>query len=305
MMIKIRLFEEKARELYYNGSIRGTLHLSIGQEAVAAGACLAINKDDYIISNHRGHGHCLAKGSNEKRVLAEILGKEDGLCEGRGGSMHIFDIPSGVMGTNGIVGGGIPIATGIGLGIILNKADKVVLCFFGDGASNEGSFHEAINLAAVWKLPVVFICENNQFGDTTPYRDVTPIENISDRAVSYGIKGETIDGNNVLMVYEKVSRAVKKAREGEGPILIECRTYRWEGHHLGDPCVYRTRDEIALWKEKCPIVRFKKLLKEEKTLSDSEIKKIEDEIKQKIKEAEEFAVNSKNPSAKKVLDYVY
>ena len=305
MMIKIRFFEEKARELYYNGSIRGTLHLSIGQEAIAAGACLAINKDDYIVSNHRGHGHCIAKGSDERKVLAEILGKEDGCCAGRGGSMHIFDIPAGVMGTNGIVGGGIPISTGVGLGIVLNRVKKVVLCFFGDGASNEGSFHEAINLAAVWKLPVIFICENNQFGDTTPYRDVTPINNISDRSVSYGIEGKNIDGNNVLKVYTEVSEAVEKARKKEGPTLIECCTYRWEGHHLGDPCVYRTKDEVAEWKKKCPIVRFKKLLKKESVLSDDEIKEIDDEIKQKIERAEEFALSSKSPNPDKVLDHIY
>ena len=305
MMIKIRLFEEKARELYYNGSIRGTLHLSIGQEAISAGACLAINKDDYIVSNHRGHGHCIAKGSDERKVLAEILGKEDGCCAGRGGSMHIFDIPAGVMGTNGIVGGGIPISTGVGLGIVLNKVKKVVLCFFGDGASNEGSFHEAINLAAVWKLPVIFICENNQFGDTTPYRDVTPINNISDRSVSYGIEGKNIDGNNVLKVYTEVSEAVEKARKKEGPTLIECCTYRWEGHHLGDPCVYRTKDEVAEWKKKCPIVRFKKLLKKESVLSDDEIKEIDDEIKQKIERAEEFALSSKSPNPDKVLEHIY
>lgn len=305
MMIKIRLFEEKARELYYNGSIKGTLHLSIGQEAIAAGACIAINKDDYIVSNHRGHGHCIAKGSDETKVLSEILGREDGCCGGRGGSMHIFDIQSGVMGTNGIVGGGIPIATGVGLGILLNKLNSVVLCFFGEGASNEGSFHEALNLAAVWRLPVVFICENNQFCDTTPYRDVIPIEKISDRSASYGIKGITIDGNDVLKVHEEVSNAVAQARKGKGPTLIECQTYRWEGHHLGDPCIYRTKEEVNQWKKKCPIVRFKKLLKREEIMTDSEIKNIDEEIKNKIKIAEEFALKSKSPSPDKVLDYVY
>jgi pyruvate dehydrogenase E1 component alpha subunit len=305
MMLTVRFFEEKARELYYNGSIRGTLHLSIGQEAVSSGACLTLNSKDFIVSNHRGHGHCIAKGSDEKKVLSEILGKESGCSGGRGGSMHIFDIASGVMGTNGIVGGGIPIATGVGLGIQLRKLDSVCLCFFGEGASNEGSFHEALNMAAIWDLPVVFICENNHFCDTTPYQDVIPIENISDRAVSFGIKGIRIDGNDVLEVYKQVTKAVEKARKGSGPTLIECKTYRWEGHHLGDPCVYRTKEEVKQWRKRCPILRYKKSLKEQGILTEGEIDVIDSKIKNKISDAEEFALASNSPEPDTVLEYVY
>lgn len=303
-MIKIRYFEEKVKELYLNNLIRGTVHLSIGQEAVAAGSCLSINQDDYITSTHRGHGHCIAKGVDLKKLMAEILGKETGVCGGRGGTMHLFDVSHGVMGTNGIVGGVIPIATGIALGIQQLELNRVVLCFFGDGASNQGSFHEAINLGSVWKLPVVYICENNQYGDTTPFREVAAIENIADRAGGYGIPGVVVDGNDVLEVYTKVSEAVQRARSGDGPTLIECKTYRWEGHHLGDPCVYRTKDEVERWQKKCPIKRFKNLLEKEKILSQNDWEKMEKEVKTEIKEAENFAIESPYPGPKKVLDYV-
>jgi len=303
-MLTIRYFEEKVKELYLNNLIRGTVHLSMGQEAVAAGSCLSINQDDYITSTHRGHGHCIAKGIDLNKLMAEILGKATGSCGGRGGTMHIFDVSHGIMGTNGIVGGGIPIATGLALGIQQLGLNKVVLCFFGDGASNQGSFHEAINLSSIWKLPVVYICENNQYGDTTPFHEVVAIESIADRAIAYGIPGVVVDGNNAIEVYTKVSEAVKRARDSNGPTLIECKTYRWEGHHLGDPCVYRTKGEVNKWRQKCPIKRLKILLEQGEVLTKEEWEQIDNEVRIKVEKAEKFAKGSPDPDPRKVLDYL-
>jgi TPP-dependent pyruvate/acetoin dehydrogenase alpha subunit len=304
-MVTIRYFEEKVKELYLANLIRGTVHLSTGEEAVAAGSCLAIKEGDYIITTHRGHGHSIAKGVELKKLMAEILGKDTGCCRGRAGSMHVVDVSQGLMGANGIVGGGIPIATGLALGIQQLSLSRVVLCFFGEGASNQGAFHEALNLGSVWKLPVVYICENNQFGDTTPYGETMAIENIADRAIAYGMAGLVVNGNDALEVYAKVGEAVKKARSGEGPTLIECKTYRWEGHHLGDPCVYRTKAEVEEWKKKCPLKRLKNYLERENILKKAEWEKIEREAKAKVNEAEKFARESPTPDPKQVLDYVW
>lgn len=304
-MVTIRAFEEKVKELYLAGKIRGTVHLSTGMEAVAAGACLSLNPDDYMNSTHRGHGHCIAKGVGLNGLMAEIMGRATGVCHGRGGTMHVFDVAHGVMGTIGIVGGGIPIATGLGLGIQQLKLDRVALCFLGDGATNQGAFHEAVNLGAVWKLPVVYLIENNLVGDTTPLREVVLIKDLADRAVSYGIPGVIADGNDVLDVHAKVSAAVSRARNGEGPSLVECKTYRWEGHQVGDPCVYRTKEDVEAWRKKCPIARFKSLLVKERTVTEKQYQALVAERQAAVEAAAAFALNSPEPDPATVCDHVY
>jgi len=304
-MVTIRCFEEKAKELYLAGKIRGTVHLSTGMEAVATGACSSLNPDDYMNSTHRGHGHCIAKGVGLREIMAEIMGRATGVCQGRGGTMHMFDVAHGVMGTIGIVGGGIPIATGLGLGIQQLGLGRVALCFLGDGASNEGAFHEAVNLGAVWRLPVVYVLENNLVGDTTPLREVVLIDDLADRAKSYGIPGVIADGNDVLDVYAKVSAAVRRARSGDGPTLIECKTYRWEGHQIGDPCVYRTKEEVEQWKKKCPIKRLKTHLMREKLLTEKRYEAIVAASQAEVDQAAAFAMDSPEPDPQTVLDYVY
>jgi TPP-dependent pyruvate/acetoin dehydrogenase alpha subunit len=229
-MCEIRNFEEKAEDLYMRGQVHGTMHLSIGQEASSVGSIAALRPDDLIIHHHRGHGHTIAKGADITLMMAEFLGKEPGYCRGRGGSMHIADIPGGNLGATGVVGSGIPTSVGIALALKMRGSDQVLLSFFGDGAANLGEFHESLNMAAIWKLPVVFICENNQYGMSGPVKTMSAVTPISVRSVSYGIPGETVDGNAVLAVYEAVQRAIERARAGEGPSLIENQTYRWRGH---------------------------------------------------------------------------
>ncbi len=233
-MYRIRAFEEKVDELFMSGQMHGTTHLSIGQEGAAVGAMRALRDDDYITSTHRGHGHFIAKGADISLMIAELLGKETGYCRGRGGSMHIADVQMGHLGANGIVGGGMPIATGVGLSMKLQGIDRICLCIFGDGAANEGSFHEAINMAAVWDLPVVFLCENNQYGMSMSTQRAMRNETVAQRAAAYGISGELVDGNDVLAVYTTVSNAVQRARSGQGPSLLEARTYRIKGHAKSD-----------------------------------------------------------------------
>ncbi|HYR79531.1 MAG TPA: thiamine pyrophosphate-dependent dehydrogenase E1 component subunit alpha, partial [Candidatus Dormibacteraeota bacterium] len=233
-MQKIRHFESKARDLALASEIPGFVHVSIGEEASAAGVCAALRKTDRITSTHRGHGHLIAKGGRLDKMMAEIFGKRTGYCKGKGGSMHIVDYSLGILGANGIVGGGLPIATGSALGAVIAGKDDVTVGFFGDGASNEGTFHESLNLAAVWKLPVVFVCENNGFGEFTPMATVTSVKDIAIRAQAYGMPGEIVDGNDVIEVFQHTSAAVARARAGEGPTLIECKTYRWEGHVVGE-----------------------------------------------------------------------
>ncbi|HHE71655.1 MAG TPA: thiamine pyrophosphate-dependent dehydrogenase E1 component subunit alpha, partial [Chloroflexi bacterium] len=229
-MYTIRAFEERAEQLYALGKVHGTMHLSIGEEASAVGSIAALRPDDLILSTHRGHGHCIAKGADLNRMMAEFLGKETGYCRGRGGSMHIADVAGGNLGANGVVGGGLPISVGVGLALRMQKRDQIVLCFFGDGAANNGAFHESLNMAAIWKLPVVFVCENNQYAMSLSVRRAFAIERISDRAAAYGMPGVTVDGNDLLAVYQAVSSAVQRARANQGPTLIENVTYRWRGH---------------------------------------------------------------------------
>ncbi|MCX6089123.1 MAG: thiamine pyrophosphate-dependent dehydrogenase E1 component subunit alpha [Candidatus Atribacteria bacterium] len=284
-MIKIRLFEEKAVELFAAKELPGWLHSYIGEEAVATGVCLALNPGDYISSTHRGHGHCIAKGVSLKAMMAELYGKKTGYCHGRGGSMHIADFSKGMIGANGIVGGGIPVATGAALGSKMKKMGKVSVCFFGDGASNQGAFHEALNLAAVWNLPAVYVCENNLFAETTPQSEHQHINDIAQRAVAYGMFGDIADGMNVLSVYEKAKLAADRARNGEGPTLLECKTYRYRGHWEGDPQPYRTKKEIEEWKKKDPIRAFQQYVIENRLLTESEIEKATHDIQAEIDEA--------------------
>jgi len=304
-MVEIRSFEEKVFELYAQNLVPGTIHLYAGEEAVAVGVCSNLRKDDYITSTHRGHGHCIAKGAQLNRIMAEILGKKTGYCEGKGGSMHIADFNIGMLGATAVVGAGIPIAMGAGLSIKLRGTDNVVACFFGDGASNQGTFHEAINMAAVWKLPVIFVCENNVYAMGTCQSRVMLIENIADRAVAYGIPGIVVDGNDVLAVYEAAQEAVERARKGEGPALIECKTYRHKGHSRIDPAKYRPKEEVEEWLHKDPMKRFKEKLLQTNVLLEDEIQQVEKEVSTEIEEAVKFAMESPYPSPKEALEDVY
>ncbi len=304
-MFEIRSFEEKVFELYAQNLVPGTIHLYAGEEAVAVGVCSNLRKDDYITSTHRGHGHCIAKGALLKRIMAEILGKKTGYCKGKGGSMHIADFNVGMLGATAVVGAGLPIAMGAGLSITLKKTDNVVACFFGDGASNQGTFHEAINMAAVWKLPVIFVCENNIYAMGTRQSTVMLVENIAERASAYGIPGVTVDGNDVIAVYEAAREAVERARKGEGPTLIECKTYRRKGHSRIDPAKYRPAEEVEVWLRKDPIKRFKEKLLGENVLMEDEIQQVERGILIEIEEVVKFAMESPYPNAEEALEDVY
>ena len=304
-MYRIRAFEEKVDELFMRGEVHGTTHLSIGEEATAAGALMALQNDDYITSTHRGHGHCIAKGADLNLMMAELLGKETGYCRGRGGSMHIADVKTGNLGANGVVGGGIPIATGVGLSIKLQGLDRICLCFFGDGASNEGTFHEAINMAAIWSLPVVFVCENNQYGMSMSTQRSMHNETIAQRATGYGISGERVDGNDALAVYTCVYEAAQRARTGQGPTLIEAYTYRYKGHSKSDQNRYRTRDEIREWQQRDPIQYLQAQLIERQILHETEGKQLEASAYQAIEEAYQFAQGSPEPDPETLLEGVY
>jgi pyruvate dehydrogenase E1 component alpha subunit len=284
-MWTIRRFEEAVDDLFARGLMHGTMHLSIGQEASATGSCMALREDDAITSTHRGHGHCIAKGADLTLMMAELLAKVTGYCRGRGGSMHIADVATGNLGANGIVAGGIPIATGAALAYQLRGEDRVVACFFGDGATNEGAFHEAVNLAAIWRLPVVFICENNKYGMSFSTEKSTALVNLADRAAGYGIPGVTVAGNVVVAVYDAVAAAVTRARSGERPTLVENVTYRWKGHSKSDKNLYRTKEEIAEWRTKDPILRFEAQAEETGLLRHDEIQSIRTTAMQQMREA--------------------
>jgi len=304
-MLTIRFFEEKVFELYGQNLVPGTIHLYAGEEAVAVGVCANLRRNDYITSTHRGHGHCIAKGARLDKTMAEILGRKTGYCKGKGGSMHIADFSIGMLGSTAVVGAGIPIAAGAGLSIILRGTDQVVACFFGEGASNQGTFHEGINIAAVWGLPVVFVCENNLYAMGTRQTRVMVIENIADRAAAYGIPGVVVDGNDVLTVYEAVRVAVERARRGEGSTLIECKTYRQKGHSRFDPAAYRLKEEVEAWVKKDPIARFQTRLFEEGVLTEAEAQKIVQEVKKDVDEATKFAIESPFPEPQEALEDVY
>lgn len=305
-MYLIRRFEEGAEESYTRGLIHGTMHLSIGQEASAMGACLPLNDDDMITSTHRGHGHCIAKGADVKRMFAEFFGKETGYCKGRGGSMHIADVSKGNLGANGIVGGGIPIAVGAALSAKKQKNNKVVVSFFGDGANNEGAFHEALNMASVWKLPVVFVCENNGYGMSTSTKRSTAVVNVADRASAYAMPGKVVDGNNLSDVAEAINEAVERARRGEGPSLIENKTYRLRGHSKSDRNRYRTKEEIEDWaNNRDPIAHFEADLKAYGVIDDKEIEAIRANVEKEIADAIEYARNSPSPDLTNLTRDVY
>ena len=305
-MLRIREFEDQVLEFYKYGKMPGLAHLYIGEEAVATGACATLKKNDFAGSTHRGHGHLIAQGADTKRMMAEILGKKDGYCKGKGGSMHIVDMSKGILGANGIVGAGIPIATGAAYMSKIKNTGQVTLSFFGDSASNQGTFHESLNMASAWKLPIVYIIENNLYGISVGIDRVTNVKDLSVRAVAYGIDGFTIDGNDVLQVYETVKKAVDKAREGGGPTIIECKTYRWKGHHAGDPATqYRTREEEASWKERCPIDCFRSYLVDNSFLTEKDVVKIEAAVKLEIKEAADFAQNSPYPDAAEAFTDIF
>jgi TPP-dependent pyruvate/acetoin dehydrogenase alpha subunit len=309
-MTRIRLFETKVRDLATANEIPGFVHVSIGEEASATGVCAALRKTDRITSTHRGHGHLIAKGGGLDRMMAELLGKRTGYCKGKGGSMHIVDFTLGILGANGIVGAGLPIATGSALAAVIAGTDDVTACFFGDGASNEGTFHESLNLAAIWKLPVVFVCENNGFGEFTPMQTVTSVKDIAVRAGAYDIPGYIVDGNDVLEVYRYASEAIARARAGEGPTLIECKTYRWEGHVVGEQAFlgaasYRTEQEVNEWKARCPLIRFDKFAAESGKISLADLKRIKQETEVELEEAVKFARESPLPDASEVTDDVF
>ena len=292
MMMLIRLFEEALEEMFSRGLLHGTMHLSIGQEATAAGACLALDKQDLITSTHRGHGHCLGKGADPYKMFAELLGREDGYCRGRGGSMHIADLSNGNLGANGIVAGSLTISVGAALSFQLQKKENIVLCFFGDGAVNEGSFHEALNLASLWNLPVLFLCENNQYGMSMASEKAVAGESIASRGKSYGIESIQIDGNDVEAVYESVSSSKDEILSNKRPKFIEAVTYRYRGHSKSDRNLYRTSEEINFWKdEKDPIKRYiGKLL--EQGITEVDLKKIDEEVKQTIRTSVKKALDS-------------
>jgi acetoin:2,6-dichlorophenolindophenol oxidoreductase subunit alpha len=304
-MVTIRGFEEKAFDLFKRGLVRGSIHFYIGEEAMATGACGAIQPGDAITATHRGHGQCIAKGANVNLMLAELLGKATGYCKGKGGSMHIADVDAGILGANGIVGGGIPLATGAALAFRLQKAPKVVLCFFGDGASNQGGLLESANLASIWKLPVVYICENNHYGMSMCVLDSVACPNIADRAVAFGMPGVVVDGNDVLAVHEAVTAAVARARDGEGPTFIEGKTYRWMGHYSGDAELYRTKEEKEGWMKKDPIARFEKILFERKILDDAKAQALRQEAEKQLEAAEKFAIESPEPALDTLLTDIY
>ena len=291
----IRKFEEAAEQSYIRGLIHGTMHLSIGQEASAVGAVAPLRADDYILSTHRGHGHCIAKGADPKFMFAEFFGKDNGYCRGRGGSMHIADVAGGNLGANGIVGGGLPIAVGVGLSARMRRSGQVCMVFFGDGASNEGAFHEALNLAAIWRLPVVFVCENNQYGMSMSTARSMPVANVADRAAAYAMPGHVIDGNDFLAVYETAHAACQAARAGDGPSLLECKTYRLRGHSKSDRNLYRTKDEIESWRARDPIPRLRDTLVAACRMTEARAAAIEAEAGAEIEAAVEFAHTSPDP----------
>ena len=304
-MRMIRTFEDKLHELFATGDIPGFVHLYAGEEAVAVGVITALGPDDYVTSTHRGHGHCLAKGVELKPMLAEIYGRVTGVCKGKGGSMHIADIERGMLGANGIVGAGIPIAAGAGLAAKIRKTGQTSVCFFGDGASNQGTLHEAINLAAIWDLPCIFVCENNGYAEATAPSYSTKVENIADRAVAYNIPGVVVDGQNVIEVYTAAKQATRRAQKGEGPTLIEAKTYRYYGHFEGDAMKYRTAEEVEEYHRRDPLKVFAEAIAPQAEISAGEMQAVDAQVDQRVLEAIEFAQSSPLPQPEDCLTDVY
>lgn len=303
LMLRIRLFEERANQLFLKGLLPGSIHTSIGQEAVAVGVCEALREEDIVIGSHRSHGLCVAKGMEIEKMFAELLGKKNGICRGKAGSMHIMDASRGMLGATGIVGAQMPIAAGIGLAIKMKKTGQVCACFFGDGASNTGAFHEALNFAAIWKLPVVFVCENNLYALSGSFLKTTSVKDIAERGKAYDIPGVLVDGMDVTAVYESAIPAIKRARDGKGPTLVECKTYRFLGHSRADPRYgpYRTKDEWESWKERDPLRMLERALH----LSRNDIEGLESRISSEYDEAIEFAKASPYPDVESCLEDIH
>ena len=301
----IRKFEETAEASYMRGLIHGTMHLSIGQEASAVGSTLPLRPDDYILSTHRGHGHCIAKGADPALMFAEFFGKENGYCRGRGGSMHIADIEGGNLGANGIVAGGLPIAVGVGMSINMQAQDRVCMVFFGDGATNEGAFHEALNMASIWKLPIVFVCENNKYGMSMDIARAMAVRDVADRASAYAMPGVVVDGNDLPAVVAAARQAVERARGKHGPTLIECKTYRLRGHSKSDRNLYRTKEEIETWRENDAIRRIEAELVTHDRFGVAELRAIEQAAQRTIDAALEFAKASPDPDPRELTRDVY
>lgn len=304
-MVSVRAFEETAAELFLKGQIPGFLHVYVGEEAVAAGVMAHLTDRDYISSTHRGHGHAVAKGARLDMMMAELHGKKTGYCHGKGGSMHIADLDLGILGANGIVGGGIPIATGAGLALQMQGSDRVCVCFFGDGASNTGAFYEGVNLAAVWGLPVVFVCENNQYAESTPRAVHQKVQYVSDRAAAFNIPGVSMDGMDVFDVYQKTGEAIDRCRAGQGPILLEARTYRFLGHFVGDPQNYRTKEEVEEWKQRDPIQMFRARVTAEGSLGAAELDAIDAQIRADMEAAVDYARKSPEPDVAVALQDIF
>ncbi len=305
-MVKIRNFELTVEKYFFEGEIPGFVHLYVGEEATAAGVMANLRKTDYIQSTHRGHGHTIAKGADLKHMMAELFGKSTGCCKGKGGSMHIADFSVGMLGANGIVGGGFTMATGAALAQKMQKTDGVSVAFFGDGASNRGTFHEAANMAAVWKLPVIFLCENNQWASTTPYLTTTSVADIADRAQGYGMPGVIVDGNDVFAVYEAAKELIERARRGEGPAILECKTYRIKGHFVGDPEMYRTKKEVQqVLEETDPIPRFEKKVLDAGVMTREELDEITTKVNKELSEALEYARTSPVPEESALYEGLY
>jgi acetoin:2,6-dichlorophenolindophenol oxidoreductase subunit alpha len=301
----IRKFEEAAEASYMRGLIHGTMHLSIGQEASAVGATLELARDDYILSTHRGHGHCIAKGADPARMFAEFFGKENGYCHGRGGSMHIADVEGGNLGANGIVAGGLPIAVGVGMSIKAQKQHRVCMVFFGDGAANEGAFHESLNMASIWRLPIVFVCENNKYGMSMDIALAMAVANVADRAPAYAMPGFAVDGNDLPAVVAAARPAIELARRGGGPTLLECKTYRLRGHSKSDRNLYRSKEEIEAWRDKDAIRRLERELIAHGRLGEAELLAIEQAAQKTIDDALEFAKASPDPDPAQLTRDVY
>jgi pyruvate dehydrogenase E1 component alpha subunit len=304
-MVAVRTFEETAADLFLKGQLPGFLHCYIGEEAVAAGVCAHLTHQDMITSTHRGHGHAVAKGARLDMMMAELFAKKTGYCHGKGGSMHIADLDLGILGANGIVGAGVPIATGAGLALKMKGSDRITVAFFGDGGSNTGAFYEGVNLAAVWDLPVVFVCENNQYAESTPRATHQKVKYISDRAAAFNIPGETMDGMDVFEVYQKTGTAIDRARAGGGPTLLEARTYRFLGHFVGDPQPYRTKEEVEEWRKRDPILLFRHRVIGEGKISAAELDAIDTEIKKTMEAAVEFGRQSPEPEIESALQDIF
>ena len=304
-MVSVRTFEETAADLFLKGQLPGFLHCYIGEEAVAAGVCAHLSPQDMITSTHRGHGHAVAKGARFDMMMAELFAKKTGYCHGKGGSMHIADLDLGILGANGIVGGGVPIAAGAGLALKMKGSDRVTVAFFGDGASNTGAFYEGVNLAAVWNLPVVFVCENNQYAESTPRTTHQKVNYVSDRAAAFNIPGVTMDGMDVFEVYQKTGEAIDRARTGGGPTLLEARTYRFLGHFVGDPQPYRTREEVEQWKQRDPILLFRQRVLPEGKIAAEELDAIDAAIKKEMEAAVQFGRESPEPEIESALQDIF